>query len=406
MRKSILIGVLAALMLFAFTACEAQVPNLPVQGGKDIANITVTSTTVYAGQKYTESVPAVVSIVYKDGTTTDNVAVQLTVTGTDKKATAGSNFGTVAYEGLKDSSGKAVNWTVEYQAIAVKDANVVVDEDALKVAYSALSSASTIQGNVSLVYADGYVAPAKNETLSWNAETSTPEKITAVEYTVPAALTGAEEIVKSFDLTITGKTTPVVAAWTQKSDAKNYYFGESVVFTIEGKTAAPESKVVETVTQADFASKFTVTSIVEKISSTETKDLTAIPTTYGLNEITVKAYSNDNPFLSVTVTIPAGNDYVANVTADTIYIPSAIAANASVAETSFTIYAAYASGETKNYTRGTSDYNWSIIKAPAKAPAEGTFDVTFAYKYGKGGTQVGTVTKTVEVGKAVAVPSN
>ena len=404
MRKSILIGVLAALMLFAFTACEAQVPNLPVQGGKDIANITVTSTTVYAGQKYTESVPAVVSIVYKDGTTTDNVAVQLTVTGGTAKA--GSNFGTIAYEGLKDSTGKAVDWTVEYQAIAVTDANVTVDEDALKVAYPALSSASTIKGNVSLVYADGYVAPAKKETLSWNAETSTPEKITAVEYTVPAALTGAEEIVKSFDLTITGKTTPVVAAWTQKSDAKNYYFGESVVFTIEGKTAAPESKVVETVTQADFASKFTVTSIVEKISSTETKDLTAIPTTYGLNEITVKAYSNDNPFLSVTVTIPAGNDYVANVTADTIYIPTAFVAEGSITESSFTIYAAYASGETKNYARGSSDYNWSIIKAPAKVPAEGTFDVTFAFKYGKGGTQVGTVTKTVEVGKAVAVPSN
>ena len=404
MRKSILIGVLAALMLFAFTACEAQVPNLPVQGGKDIANITVTSTTVYAGEVYSDSVPAVVSIVYKDGTTTDNVAVQLTVTGTDKKATAGSNFGTVAYEGLKDSSGKAVNWTVEYQAIAVTDANVTVDEDDLEVAYTALSSDSTITGDVTLVFADGNTIEKKGQTLSWNAETA--DKITAVEYTVPATLTGAEEIVKSFDLTITGKTAPVVATWSQKADAQGakHYFGETVEFAVEGKDS--ESKLVETVTQSDFTSKFTVTSIVEKISSTETKDLTAIPTTYGLNEITVKAYSNDNPFLSVTVTIPAGDDYVANVTADTIYIPTAIAAEASVTETSFTIYAAYASGETKNYTRGTSDYNWSIIKAPAKAPAEGTFDVTFAYKYGKGGTQVGTVTKTVEVGKAVAVPSN
>ena len=402
MRKSILIGVLAALMLFAFTACENQVPNLPVQGGKDVANITVTSTTVYAGQDYTETVPAVVSIVYKDGTTTDNVAVQLTVT--DNIAKAGSNFGTVAYEGLKDSSGKAVNWTVEYQAIAVKDANVVVDEDALKVAYSALSSASTIKGNVSLVYADGYVTPAKKETLSWNAETSTPEKITAVEYTVPATLTGAEEIVKSFDLTITGKTAPVVATWTQKADAQGtkHYFGETVEFAVEGKDSA--SKLVETVTQSDFTSKFTVTSITTTEDS-KTVELSTIPTTYGLTAVTVKAYSNDNPFKSVTVTIPAGDDYVANVTADTIYIPTAFVADGNITESSFTIYAVYASGETKNYVRGSSDYSWSIIKAPAKVPAEGTFDVTFAFKYGKGGTQVGTVTKTVEVGKAVAVPS-
>ena len=403
MRKSILIGVLAALMLFAFTACEAQVPNLPVQGGKDIANITVTSTTVYAGEVYSDSVPAVVSIVYKDGTTTDNVAVQLTVTGTDKKATAGSNFGTVAYEGLKDSSGKAVNWTVEYQAIAVTDANVTVDEDDLEVAYTALSSDSTITGDVTLVFADGNTIEKKGQTLSWNAETA--DKITAVEYTVPATLTGAEEIVKSFDLTITGKTAPVVATWSQKADAQGakHYFGETVEFAVEGKDS--ESKLVETVTQSDFTSKFTVTSITTTEDS-KTVELSTIPTTYGLTAVTVKAYSNDNPFKSVTVTIPAGDDYVANVTADTIYIPTAIAAEASVTETSFTIYAAYASGETKNYTRGTSDYNWSIIKAPAKAPAEGTFDVTFAYKYGKGGTQVGTVTKTVEVGKAVAVPSN
>ena len=390
-------------MLFAFTACEAQVPNLPVQGGKDIANITVTSTTVYAGEVYSDSVPAVVSIVYKDGTTTDNVAVQLTVTGTDKKATAGSNFGTVAYEGLKDSSGKAVNWTVEYQAIAVTDANVTVDEDDLEVAYTALSSDSTITGDVTLVFADGNTIEKKGQTLSWNAETA--DKITAVEYTVPATLTGAEEIVKSFDLTITGKTAPVVATWSQKADAQGakHYFGETVEFAVEGKDS--ESKLVETVTQSDFTSKFTVTSITTTEGS-KTVELSTIPTTYGLTAVTVKAYSNDNPFKSVTVTIPAGDDYVANVTADTIYIPTAIAAEASVTETSFTIYAAYASGETKNYTRGTSDYNWSIIKAPAKAPAEGTFDVTFAYKYGKGGTQVGTVTKTVEVGKAVAVPSN
>ena len=401
MRKSILIGVLAALMLFAFTACENQVPNLPVQGGKDVANITVTSTTVYAGQEYNESVPAVVSIVYKDGTTTDNVAVQLTVTGGTAKA--GSNFGTIAYEGLKDSTGKAVDWTVEYQAIAVTDANVTVDEDALEVEYDDLSSPSTIKGNVSLVYADGYVTPAVEETLSWNAEDV--EDITAVEYTVPATLTGVEAIVKSFDLTITGKTAPVVATWSQKADAQGtkHYFGETVEFAVEGKDSA--CMLVETVYQSDFTSKFTVTSITTT-EDTKTVELSTIPTTYGLTAVTVKAYSNDNPFKSVTVTIPAGDDYVANVTADTIYIPTAIAADASVSEASFTIYAAYASGETKNYTRGTSDYNWSIIKAPAKAPAEGTFDVTFAYKYGKGGTQVGTVTKTVEVGKAVAVPSN
>ena len=385
MRKSILIGVLAALMLFAFTACENQVPNLPVQGGKDVANITVTSTTVYAGQDYTgETVPAVVSIVYKDGTTTDNVAVKLTVTGNVAKA--GSNFGTVAYEGLKESSGKAVNWTVEYQAIAVKDANVVVDEDALKVAYSALSSASTIKGNVSLVYADGYVTPAKKETLSWNAETSTPEKITAVEYTVPATLTGAEEIVKSFDLTITGKTeTPVTLssiaiAYTVNGDAKDtvaantYFFGDTVTWKVVG-------------TYSDGSKK--------DLSSSEyyVKDQKTLPsatltlTDKALDSVTIMAVEDISK--TATISIPAGKNYITAITAITPKTqggPTAGATNVTIASYDVKIATAF---DDKGAT--TFDTSNAVILDPT-APAKGTYAPRFEVKFGKNNAEKAVVT--------------
>ena len=46
MRKSILIGVLAALMLFAFTACEQNMPSTPLYGAQ-VESITVAEQPVY-----------------------------------------------------------------------------------------------------------------------------------------------------------------------------------------------------------------------------------------------------------------------------------------------------------------------------------------------------------------------
>ena len=383
MKKCILIGVLAALMLFAFTACENQVPNLPVQGGKDVANITVTSTTVYAGQDYTgETVPAVVSIVYKDGTTTDNVAVQLTVTGNVAKV--GSNFGTVAYEGLKDSAGKAVDWTVEYQAIAVTDANVTVDEDALEVEYDDLSSPSTIKGNVSLVYADGYVTPAVEETLSWNAEDV--EDITAVEYTVPATLTGAEAIVKSFDLTITGKTeTPVTLssiaiAYTVNGDAKDtvaantYFFGDTVTWKVVG-------------TYSDGSKK--------DLSSSEyyVKDQKTLPsatltlTDKALDSVTIMAVEDISK--TATISIPAGKNYITAITAITPKTqggPTAGATNVTIASYDVKIATAF---DDKGVT--TFDTSNAVILDPT-APAEGTYAPRFEVKFGKNNAEKAVVT--------------
>lgn len=79
MRKSILIGVLAALMLFAFTACEPQVIEYPTEA-TSFGVRTVGDTTYLEGEDFDFRGLEVVQI-YKDGSTKPVAAEDLTVSG-------------------------------------------------------------------------------------------------------------------------------------------------------------------------------------------------------------------------------------------------------------------------------------------------------------------------------------
>ena len=83
--KSILVMVLAALMLFSFTACEQKVPEFPYTGedAKDVANIELVSPTdvkFYAGQgtDVNKAVETYININRLDGTVTKNVIATIT----------------------------------------------------------------------------------------------------------------------------------------------------------------------------------------------------------------------------------------------------------------------------------------------------------------------------------------
>ena len=80
MRKSILIGVLAALMLFAFTACE-QNPTTPLYGAQ-VENITVVSQPVFVQKQDLAADEVVLSVNYNDGTSVEYKGNQLLLKGT------------------------------------------------------------------------------------------------------------------------------------------------------------------------------------------------------------------------------------------------------------------------------------------------------------------------------------
>ena len=79
MRKSILIGVLAALMLFAFTACE-QNPTTPLYGSQ-VENITVVSQPLFVQGQPLAADEVVLSVNYNDGTSVEYRGDQLLLKG-------------------------------------------------------------------------------------------------------------------------------------------------------------------------------------------------------------------------------------------------------------------------------------------------------------------------------------
>ena len=100
MRKSILIGVLAALMLFAFTACEQNMPSTPLYGAQ-VESITVDEQPVYIVGFDSEIDPTVIkfSVNYNDGKSYVYTGSQLGLTNDKPVSVTGlSNSVTVSID--------------------------------------------------------------------------------------------------------------------------------------------------------------------------------------------------------------------------------------------------------------------------------------------------------------------
>ena len=390
MKRSILIGALAALMLFAFVACEPATIEYPTENGKEIANITVTSATVYAGQTYSDAVPAIVSVVYRDGSTTENVAAELTVSGTP---VAGQNFGTVTYSGLTTSAGQPGSWRVGFNAIAVTGAELSVAEDDLEVEYTALASDCAITGDIALTYANGTVISMKDVELDWNS--TTQANITAVTTTVPATITGAEDIVLSADLTITGKpaATPVTLSsiaieYTVEGEevstvaANTYFYGDTVTWKVVG-TYSDGSK--KDLTASEYYVKDQKTLPASTLTLTDK----------ALDSVTIMAV--EDIAKTATLSIPAGKNYITAVTAITPKTqggPTAGATNVTIASYDVTVTTAF---DDKGATK--FDTTNATILDPT-APSEGVYAPRFEVKFGKNNAE-----KTVITAGSVTFPA-
>ena len=380
MKKSISAILVAALMLFAFTACEQPAMEIPTENGKEIANITVTSANVYTGTGASQKVPAVVTITYRDGSTTPNVGVELTTSSED--TVAGSNFGTVTYSGLEAA------WTVEYQGIAVTEVTLNVDADDLTVDYSDLSSTCTITGDVTLKYADGKTETKNNVTLSWSAPVETPEKITAVQYSVNADYTtGITALVATKDLTITGQTAATVDdivvefKYPDAFDvtAKTHYYGESYTYEVYAVDSSNNKIGDALVLNRDY--------YIEDGKTFSGK--------FGAGESLKLIYAND-PTKTETVTIAAGIDYITNVAGSgSLKQNATISKNTKLTASDIEIVATYAKPATGTDPVYVPAANLTVLD---NNPDAGETDsVRVLVRYGKNNSQVTTVTLSVSV---------
>ena len=127
MRKSILIGVLAALMLFAFTACEPGTNTVIQESGNKTAMVaTLVDFDGYlAGTTATEAgldngVSVVANITYDNGYVLENVAGKLTSTSA---VVPGTNWGTFTY-------GDSQTLNVQFKGIPATEFKLEVAETA------------------------------------------------------------------------------------------------------------------------------------------------------------------------------------------------------------------------------------------------------------------------------------
>ena len=146
MRKSILIGVLAALMLFAFTACENGAPTSPY-AGKVAEGVTPVSVPVYIIDVDTIN-PAEVKLAveFNDGTSVEFTGAELGMTASEIKAattTVDVKFGGITFyvnipavkaTATVDASG-AVQTTVALPAASAASKEVSISLEGVKAAY-------------------------------------------------------------------------------------------------------------------------------------------------------------------------------------------------------------------------------------------------------------------------------
>ncbi len=244
MKKCILIGALAALMLFAFTACEPSQINM--SGSQydyeiakvDVASVDTSNNPMYEGQDW-EGL-GTVNVTYKSGKTTNGITayikVPVVVNGTS------SGLATVAIQEA-DPAAKPVYYTVSVTGnVVLKNGIEVADtftEDYLTITeeeYTAWNpSTETISGitSVKYTYADGTTSEALKTTdysVKFNSEKK--DEVTAIVVT-------AGDFTKEFPLTVEKpEEEPVVA--------KNW-----VVVIDDGKNELPE--VGDTLTTAELA---------------------------------------------------------------------------------------------------------------------------------------------------------
>ena len=134
MKKTFLIGVLAALMLFAFTACENSAPTSPIYG-KDILGVSPVTVPDYIEGETLDPADVTLKVLFDDDTSANFTGTELNLTkATGMKLAAGTNVFTATF------NGKTFNVNIP----AYKPELVTFNVSGIKQDYISLESDATI----------------------------------------------------------------------------------------------------------------------------------------------------------------------------------------------------------------------------------------------------------------------
>lgn len=289
--KSIFVVALAALMLVAFTACN----QTPTWGDNEVANVTVVSADKFYAGSTEKTGNAVVTVERVGGKTTENVAAKIEITGTS--IVPGTNAAKVSYgeDGTK-------TWMTTVEALSVTE--LVVDYKEPTEAVSAASevtvtsvkgqySDKTLTGN--LVYGTDY-------------ECTLDKEASAVVITLTKGTYSNEDVVFSIPVEI-------------KEDPAPEVNGIAVYYAVNGEDATTTAPATTYLKDEIVVSVWTIDSSNGKIEDVTSK-VTAINGTSFVANKTVDdtAYSATIAYEGYvkTISIPAGQDSVTDVTAVTV----------------------------------------------------------------------------------------
>ena len=219
MKKCILIGALAALMLFAFTACEPSQINM--SGSQydyeiakvDVASVDTSNNPMYEGQSW--SGLGTVNVTYKSGKTTNDVTATIDVANVVNGTSMGT--ATLAIEDAS-STAKPISYNVTVNGSVVLKTGIVVtntitetDLTVKEDAYLTWNPQGTLDGlkakisKVEYLYADETVkGEIKNFEVSFDSE----KKNEITKFIVSAG-----EFTKEFPMDITVKEELHIFPW-------------------------------------------------------------------------------------------------------------------------------------------------------------------------------------------------
>ena len=367
--KKVFIGVLAALMLFAFTACEPQTITWP--SSKDVSYLTIEQVKDYIeGEKATddgfnvvihytdETVSEPISGVAKVGTKTDAgypVTAEITFSG-DTQATKAistlvefkpvTGISVSGYDYTDENSAKKATVTLSYDGGTKTYAYEKIDFDT-KAYVNNEEKETPVAGDVVTVYATAYTI---NE---GTGKVNLSDEISIGTYTVPATVDST-----FVEYKLEYGTTGVTGNWLGK-DISYTKFTTVMSDTTDNVVVTTDVDKLFVTTPA--TGKFYVVAYSDGNPETKDDTFTELPKKFGEFPVTIDFIECDHPERGVkSLTIAKGNDYTVGLASDkTSFADSATykaVSEADVSDSMLNMYVEKASDDTEHKTPVTSKH--------------------------------------------------
>ena len=252
MKKTILVGIVAIAMLFAFTACEPQALDYPIAGDNDIANVIVTEAPkFYAGSTNTTGY-GTITVERVGGKTTTGVTAMFSVIGEDNKVQPGKNPVTVSFGAVSGTTPSGTTWATTVDAIELES----IAFESNYVEGTEVSNANQV-GIKSVVgtYTDGTtIELLTNNTYAAGVSKSLDVKNSAIVITAKAGVYSTDAVTASLSVKVEETTEPGISAVTVT-------YGDADTEVIVGQSFDKSLvKVVATYGTGDDAEEVTLTS--------------------------------------------------------------------------------------------------------------------------------------------------